>query len=150
VALGVEVRTLALAPGRTAALADLVPVLAPSPHGFAARTAVRAELGWADVALLRGVGSLGRATLRPLGVPPPVVVDLCDLDEREREPSRAARQLLTRAARVVLRSESDRRHLAAWAPGATVATVVLASGGGVEPWAELLADVVGDGGAPLT
>lgn len=53
-AAGVEVRTLALGPGRVGQLAGSVPVIAPSKRSLAAHTQLRAEQRWADVVLLRG------------------------------------------------------------------------------------------------
>ena len=54
---GQEVRTLALAPGRSGQLASTLPVLAPGRRSLAALTAVRAEARWADVVIFHGLAS---------------------------------------------------------------------------------------------
>jgi hypothetical protein len=59
---GVEVRTLALAPGRHGGLEQDVPAVAPSRRSLAARGQVRAESRWADVVVLHGARALTMAT----------------------------------------------------------------------------------------
>ncbi|MEX0767795.1 MAG: hypothetical protein WD029_04920, partial [Microthrixaceae bacterium] len=51
---GIEVRTLALAPGSVGQLAERVPVIAPSRRSLAAYTQLRTEQRWADALILQG------------------------------------------------------------------------------------------------
>ncbi|HNG25107.1 MAG TPA: hypothetical protein PLC03_14175, partial [Microthrixaceae bacterium] len=51
---GMQVRTLALAPGREAGLSAVVPTMSPSARSLAAHTQLRREQRWADVVILRG------------------------------------------------------------------------------------------------
>lgn len=62
---GLEVRTLALAPGNRAGHEALLPVIAPSRRSLAARTGVQTERRWADVVVLHGPRALVSATLPP-------------------------------------------------------------------------------------
>lgn len=55
---GVEVRTLALAPGGRGGLDAELPVIAPARWSFAARTGVLAEERWADIVAFHGVRTL--------------------------------------------------------------------------------------------
>ena len=73
-AVGVEVRTLALAPGSTGGLEELVPAIAHARTSLAARTAVTQERRWADVVVLHGSRVLGPATLRRRREQPPTVI----------------------------------------------------------------------------
>ena len=66
---GCEVRTLALGPGRTGQLAQLVPVISPSRHSVAAYTQLRTEQRWADAVILQGTGAAQVAALLPRTVP---------------------------------------------------------------------------------
>jgi hypothetical protein len=71
---GVEVRTLALAPGRHGGLEQDVPAVAPSRRSLAARGQVRAEARWADVVVLHGVRALTMATTPSRSTAGPAVV----------------------------------------------------------------------------
>ena len=62
-AAGREVRTLALAPGRTGGLERDVPSLAPARRSLAAAGQVKLESRWADLVVLHGERSLTFATL---------------------------------------------------------------------------------------
>ncbi len=62
-AVGREVRTLALAPGRTGGLERVVPAVAPARRSLAAAGQVRLESRWSDVVVLHGVRSFTFATL---------------------------------------------------------------------------------------
>lgn len=62
VSLGLEVRTLALAPGRKGGLEQDVPAMAPSRRSFAARGMVAGESRWADVVVLHAPRALTMAT----------------------------------------------------------------------------------------
>lgn len=70
---GLELRTLALAPGRRGELAATLPAIAPARRSLAALAAVRAEARWADVVVFHGPGALppGRRFLRS---GPPVIL----------------------------------------------------------------------------
>lgn len=54
VALGVQMRTVALGPGRSGGLDSVVPVLAPAARSLAAVTQLRRERRWADVVVCWG------------------------------------------------------------------------------------------------
>ena len=105
---GVEVRTLALSPGRIGALAEAVPVMAPGRRSLAAHTQLRSEQRWADVVLLQGAHVAGVAAWAG-GDAVPVLV-LSDEPARwaagERVPRRV-RQLAARAAAVVVAGAED-------------------------------------------
>ena len=73
-AAGLEVRTLALAPGSTGGLEELVPAVAHARTSLAARTQVTQERRWADVVVLHGSRVLGPATLRRRREQPPTVI----------------------------------------------------------------------------
>lgn len=70
----VEVRTLALAPGRHGGLEQDVPAVAPSRRSLAARGQVRAESRWADVVVLHGTRALTMATTPARSTAGPAVV----------------------------------------------------------------------------
>lgn len=72
VAHGLEVRTLALAPGRRGGLDGAIPVLAPSRRSWTIRRILDRECRWADVTLLQVPGALTRSTRRRSGRPPVV------------------------------------------------------------------------------
>jgi hypothetical protein len=76
---GAELRTIALAPGRTGELATVVPAVAPARRTVAALTALRSEATWADVLLFQGSRALppGVDRLRSL---PPMLLRLVDGD----------------------------------------------------------------------
>jgi hypothetical protein len=59
---GLEVRTLALAPGRAGGLEQDVPAMAPSRRSFAARGMVTGESRWSDVVVLHAPRALTSAT----------------------------------------------------------------------------------------
>ena len=61
---GLEVRTLALAPGPNGGLEHDVPAISPGRGSFAARGVVRAESKWADVVIVHGPRALTHATLQ--------------------------------------------------------------------------------------
>ncbi len=72
---GIEVRTLALSPGRRGGLEQDVPAIAPNRWSLAARGQVLAESKWADVVVVHAPRALTLATLAPRrGPSPPVVV----------------------------------------------------------------------------
>ncbi len=73
-AVGLEVRTLALAPGSLGGLEELVPAVAHARTSLAARTQVTQERRWADVVVLHGSRVLGPATLRRRREQPPTVI----------------------------------------------------------------------------
>ncbi|WP_255626090.1 glycosyltransferase [Dermatobacter hominis] len=108
-AAGVEIRTLALAPGRQAGLAGVVPTMSPSARSLAAHTQLRREQRWADVVVLRGEAPAAAAGLAPIRSAPPTVLALGSEAERWLDgpvPSRAAR-LVGRADAIVVTSEAD-------------------------------------------
>ena len=73
--LGLEVRTLALAPGRSAGLEQDVPAMAPSRRSFAARGMVAGESRWSDVVILHAPRALTFATVPSRrGITVPLVV----------------------------------------------------------------------------
>ncbi len=107
--IGVEVRTLALAPGRQAGLASEVPTMSPSARSLAAHTQLRREQRWADVVLLRGEAPASAAGLARVRNAPPTVLQLgadaaAWIDGPV--PSRAARAL-GRVDAVVVTSVAD-------------------------------------------
>ena len=82
---GIEVRTLALAPGRRGGLEQDVPSIAPSRRSLAARGQVRTESRWADVVVLHGTRALTMATTPPRAtIDPAVVIAHWDLDPSTR------------------------------------------------------------------
>lgn len=70
---GIEVRTLAMAPGRRGGLDSQLPVMAPSRRSFAARTAVLGEQRWADVVVFHGLQTLTLGAWPAKGSPPRLV-----------------------------------------------------------------------------
>ncbi len=75
VELGLEVRTLALAPGRAGGLEQDVPAMAPSRRSFAARGMVAGESRWSDVVVLHAPRALTFATVPTRrGITVPLVV----------------------------------------------------------------------------
>ena len=70
---GIEVRTLALAPGNQPGHEAVLPVIAPSRRSLAARSGVQVERRWADVVVLHGPRSLVAATLPPRSTDVPTV-----------------------------------------------------------------------------
>ena len=62
---GLEVRTLALAPGNQPGHEAELPVIAPTRRSLAARSGVQVERRWADVVVLHGPRALVHATLPP-------------------------------------------------------------------------------------
>ncbi len=82
----VEVRTLALAPGRRGGLDDAVPVMAPTRRSWTIRRVLDRESRWADVTLVHAPGALVRRTRRRAGRPPVVVVLPTDHDEPDSDP----------------------------------------------------------------
>ncbi|HLU42479.1 MAG TPA: hypothetical protein VKZ55_08790 [Microthrixaceae bacterium] len=83
-------RTVALAPGRTGGLAELVPAIAPSRRTLAALTQLRREARWADVVVLRSTRAVPPLAGLLRGGPPLVLV----LEEGEAPPTgRSARSL---------------------------------------------------------
>ncbi len=151
-ASGLEVRTLALAPGRRGGLEQDVPAIAPGRRSFAARGQVVHESRWADVVVLHAPRALTVATLssRRTG-PVPVVVALWDPP-----PDRPVRgwtveaRLVRRADRLVVPSSdvaaTAQRRYARHDP-AVVLSAQLADPERPVPdggaWARLLADLVG-------
>ncbi|MDQ2678496.1 MAG: hypothetical protein M3Y51_07100, partial [Actinomycetota bacterium] len=70
---GIEVRTLALAPGNRPGHEALLPVIAPSRRSLAAKSGVQVERRWADVVVLHGPRTLVTATLPPRSTHVPTV-----------------------------------------------------------------------------
>lgn len=84
---GLEVRTLALAPGAHGGLEQDVPAIAPGRRSFAARSAVRTESKWADVVILHGLRALTSATLWSRSASSPALVVALWQSPGEDEPS---------------------------------------------------------------
>jgi hypothetical protein len=110
---GVEVRTLALAPGRTGGLEHDVPAVAPGRRSFAARGQVAKESRWADVVVLHAPLALTWATTpSPFGRRMPVVVAFWeDPAAGGGRVGRAQRRILSSAAVVVAPSTQAARTL---------------------------------------
>jgi hypothetical protein len=125
-ARGQEVRTLAVAPGRSGELAAMLPVLAPGRRSFAALSAVRAEARWADVVLFHDTAALppGVARLRSL----PRVVVVSDGEPPERRLRALRGQVL------VVRADPATPD----APRATGTTLQVPAGSGPSELADLL------------
>lgn len=124
--LGVEVRTVALGPGRRGGLDTEVPVLAPSTRSPAARFQLRRERTWADVVV--AVGAAAGPALDRDG-PPVVVVPGAALGRwRDRPPSARLRRRVDGAAVVVVADADDvgtvARVLSAAPPVAVLAAAV--------------------------
>jgi hypothetical protein len=100
---GLEMRTLALAPGRFGALADTVPAIAPGRRSIAAHTQLHAEQRWADVVVLHGAAAATVAALAGGEVPRLLVLrdEPQRWDEGARVPARARRVARHCAAIVV-------------------------------------------------
>lgn len=100
---GLEVRTLALAPGAHGGLEQDVPAIAPGRRSFAARGAARIESKWADVVVVHGSRALTIATLRPRWASSPArVIALWQSPDQDVAPGRSVgRRLLADADRVV-------------------------------------------------
>lgn len=96
-ARGLEVRTLALAPGAHGGLEQDVPAIAPSRRSMAARGAVRTESKWADVVILHGPRALTSATLRSRSASSPtMVVALWSTPDEDEATGRAAGRSVVR------------------------------------------------------
>ena len=112
--LGLEVRTLALGPGRRGGLESLVPVMSPSRRSLAAHTQLRREQRWADVVVLRGgPAALVAGLARRSG--PPTVLALAEDAVRwshQPVPSRV-RGVAERSTAVVVTDEPARSAAAA-------------------------------------
>lgn len=101
---GVEVRTLALAPGRAGGLGSVVPVMAPSVRSLAAHTQLRREQRWADAVVLRGAVPAASAGLLPAKWGPALHIHLTaesDAFQRVAAPS-GVRRLIGRGAAIVV------------------------------------------------
>jgi len=94
---GVDVRTLALGPGRSGGLATTVPAIAPSRRSLAAHTQLRAEQRWADVVLLQG-GAVGEVAAHAGGSARQVLV-LWDEPQRWQAGERVPRRVVRSASR---------------------------------------------------
>lgn len=107
--LGLEVRTLALGPGRRGGLESLVPVMSPSRRSLAAHTQLRREQRWADVVVLReGPAALVAGLARRGG--PPTVLALAEDAVRwsnQPVPSRV-RRVVEQATAVVVTDDPSR------------------------------------------
>ena len=106
---GLEVRTMALGPGRVGGLESVVPVMSPSRRSIAAHTQLRREQRWADVVLLRGEAPASVAGLAFIGGGPPIVVALGEEARRWTDgpvPSRI-RRLVDRGATVVVTDDAS-------------------------------------------
>lgn len=106
----IEVRTIALGPGRVGGLEGLVPVMSPSRRSIAAHTQLRREQRWADVVILRGHGPATVAGLAGTGGGPPSVLTLGEEARRwtgDPVPSRV-RRLVDRGTRLVVTHDSAR------------------------------------------
>ncbi len=95
---GLEVRTLALAPGNRPGHEALLPVVAPSRRSLAARSGVQVERRWADVVVLHGPRVLVHATLPPRSSDVPTVyvspaADVANLGRGGRTAERFTRRL---------------------------------------------------------
>lgn len=105
VELGVEMRTLALAPGTRPGLEAAVPTIAPGRRTIAARTAWRGESRWADVLVLHGARTATWATApapaRGVDLDLPVVLAYWDEGEWPQRVGRPERRLLDTAVVVV-------------------------------------------------
>jgi hypothetical protein len=108
VALGLEVRTLALAPGRRGGLEQDVPAIAPGRRSFAARGQVFHESRWADVVVVHAPRALTPATVpsRRSGGPPVVLAFWAAPPSGVAAGWSAESRLVRIAARVVVASES--------------------------------------------
>ncbi len=108
--LGVEVRTLALAPGRTAGFQTEIPTMGPSVRSLAAVTQLRREQRWADVVVLRGEAPVAAAGWLPARGAPPTVLQLgCDAwDGKGAGVPTRVRRLAQRGIRVVVPHRSAR------------------------------------------
>lgn len=110
-AIGAEVRTVALAPGRTVGVGDQVPTMAPSVGSLAAHTQLRREQRWADVVILRGGAPAAAAGLLGGRGAPPTVLQLGAEAGRwcgTPVPSRV-RRLARRGAGLVVTHDGDRQ-----------------------------------------
>ena len=108
-ARGLEVRTMALGPGRVGGLESLVPTMSPSRRSLAAHTQLRREQRWADVVVLRGGGAASVAGLAGIGGAPPTVVALGEEARRwatRPVPSRVRRLVDRGVAAVVVTDEA--------------------------------------------
>ena len=100
---GVEMRTLALGPGRRGQLAGTVPVIAPSRRSIAAHTQLHEEQRWAQVLMLRGTEVASVAALVP-GLAARILVLGAEPQgwSEGRRVGRLVRRLATGAASVVV------------------------------------------------
>lgn len=106
---GLEVRTLALAPGAVGGLSSVLPTMAPSGRSLAAHTQLRREQRWADVVLLRGPVAATAAGLARMRAAPATVLLLEELPAAWLSaplPSRVLR-CLGALDRLVVTDESD-------------------------------------------
>lgn len=106
---GIEVRTLALAPGRGRLPSLPIPAMSPSPRSLAAHTQLRREQRWADVVVLRGARVAAASGLVHVRSAPPSVLHLTDEVvgwEHGRVPARVRRSLRSGPGLVVTHEEA--------------------------------------------
>lgn len=101
---GIEVRTLALAPGRHDGLERDIPAIAPSRWSFAARGLVVKESRWADVVVLHADRALTAATLPAGGRRVPTVVAAWGEPPTSWVARRVRRRIMGAAAAVIVPS----------------------------------------------
>lgn len=112
--VGLEVRTVALGPGRVGGLDRMVPVLGPARRSLAAHTQLRREQRWADVVVLWGEGSAAVAALASVRGAPPTVLALGEEPHRwqHRPVPGRVRHLLGRLAGLVVTDPGSAEVLA--------------------------------------
>lgn len=98
---GLQVRTLALAPGRTGGLESDVPAIAPARRSLAARGQVVKESRWADVVVLHAPRALTMATAPSRGGAPVIVALWQDPAGSQGHATRVQRRIAAAAAAVV-------------------------------------------------
>jgi hypothetical protein len=139
-AQGLEMRTLALGPGRRAGLEHDVPTIAPSRRSMATRSAWRNEMRWADVVVLHGVRAMTSATVPPRssGASLPCVLALWDEQELSGRSGRVERRARSTAAAIVVPDDRVQRAWAGRGDDTPPARVLSRSGERAVAWAQLL------------
>lgn len=136
---GLEVRTLALAPGSRGGLEDRVPAIAPARRSIAARSGLRSESRWADVIVLHAPRALTPAAVPPSELPHVVAYHDVPRGRTVRRWSVEPR-LVTTAGAVVVPDEDRARRLALRVGDPRLEAHVVAPAD--RAWAEILVGVL--------
>ncbi len=106
VALGDDVRTVALGPGGRGGLDHVIPILGPSPRSPSATLQLRREQRWADIVICFGLHTFGVQRRAAMRQEIPVVLVVGDPVSTRSRVGRSARTRLAEASSVVCVDEA--------------------------------------------